>query len=89
MIGVFVLSGVVNAARYLAAVVTEFEQDCQDQTGFDLKRRLWKAAVIVFENAPDPQPWLDQLENAASSAGMRMTAILATFRSAERRVNSR
>ena len=81
------MSDVIHPARYLSAVVAEFHQDCETLTGFDLKRRLWKAAVLVLENTTDPAPYLDELERPALDAGLRMTAILATFRSAERRVN--
>ncbi len=38
----------------------------------------------MLENASDPVPWLDHLATLATGAGLRMTAVLTTFRSAER-----
>jgi hypothetical protein len=81
------MSNVYHPARYLAAVIAEFKEDCEELTGFELKQRLWKAAVVVIESTDNPASYLDQLEILACDAGLRLSAILATFRSAERRVN--
>ena len=72
-----------DAARYLSAVVAEYRAECA--TGFsndyDARRKLWHCAVVVFEVAENPEPWLDQLREL-SLGHVRPTQIETTIRSA-------
>lgn len=75
-----------NIDRYLRAVLDEYRDDCA--TGFPdeyaAKQALWKAAVIVWEVADDPQPWLDELRNLALDI-LKASRIEPTIQSARRK----
>lgn len=82
-----------NTDRYLAAVIEEFRQDCIG--GFDneykAKRSLWHTAVVVFEVADDPEPYLDEIRGIALDAWLRghyrPRQIEGTINSARRRAS--
>jgi hypothetical protein len=77
-----------NVDRYLTAVLDEYRETCA--AGFSdeyaAKQALWKAAVIVWEVADDPEPWLDQLRNIALGV-LKASRIEPTIYSARRRAS--
>lgn len=64
---------ITNTDRYIQAVINEFSGDCIN--GFDneyeAKKSLWHTAVVVFEVADDPDPWLDEIREIALDAFLR------------------
>lgn len=78
-----------NPSRYLDAVVEEYREDVISgfPNEYEAKRALWKTAVIIFETADNPDPWLDEIRDIALDV-IRPQRIAGTIRSAERRANS-
>lgn len=75
-----------NLGRYLGAVVEEYETTDFD-SDFEQRRALWKAAVVIYEQAgeDDAEPWLNRLRDASLGL-IKPTRIETTIRSAHRRV---
>lgn len=75
--------------RYLNAVIKEYAAEVGGgfTNDFEARKSLWYAAVIVFESAEDPKPWLDMLRNLSVDV-IKPGAIANAIRSAERRVAS-
>jgi hypothetical protein len=75
-----------NPDRYLTAVVDEYRETCA--AGFPdewaAKQVLWKAAVVVYEVADDPDPWLDELRAIALDV-LKPARVEGTLQSARRR----
>jgi hypothetical protein len=75
-----------NLDRYLAAIVDEYRETDAD-TDFEQRQALWRAAVIIWEQAGEDnaEPWLDQLREASLGL-VKPTRIESTIFSAHRRV---
>ncbi len=77
-----------NLYLYLSAVVGQFREAVTGSADeFEAKKALWKAAVVIFEVADDPRPWLDQLRMIAVNL-IKPNRIESTIRSAERKAMS-
>jgi hypothetical protein len=82
-----------NTDRYLSAVLDEFRDDCIEgfANEYEAKKSLWHTAVVVFEVADDPEPWLDELRDIALDAWerghYRPRQIEGTINSARRRAS--
>lgn len=80
--------------RYLTAVISEFRDDCLNgfTDEYDAKKSLWHTAVVVFEVADDPGPWLDEIRDIALDAFTRQhyrpRQIEGTISSARRKAES-
>lgn len=70
--------------RYLDAVVAEYEADSFDNV-WEAKKKLWKCAVIVWENDPKPEGRINQLRDLALDHGVKPTDIGTTIESARKR----
>jgi hypothetical protein len=75
-----------NIERYLTAVIAEYRDDCAGgfPDEYAAKTALWKAAVIVWEVASDPAPWIDELRLIALDV-LKASRIETTIQSARRR----
>src|SRR5262245_51021714 len=74
-----------NVDRYLAAIVDEYRETDAD-TDFEQRQALWRAAVIVYEQAGEnAEYWLDLLREASLGV-VKPSRIETTIFSARRRV---
>lgn len=78
-----------NPSRYLSAVVQEFRDDVADgfANEYEAKRALWKTAIIIFETADNPDPWLDEIRDIALDV-IKAQRIAQTISSARKRANT-
>jgi hypothetical protein len=79
------LSTIRNPDRYLVTVVDSYRDDCDQGFSDDwaAKQALWKAAVVVYETADDPEAWLDVLAAVATGvAGLKAGQVESTIKSA-------
>jgi hypothetical protein len=77
---------VSDVDRYLSVVVDEFRDNAQALTGFDLRKRLWKAAIVVCEATGRFEPWHVELATIAhEQGGLKASEVIATVKSARRK----
>jgi len=57
-----------NPDAYLAKTVVGYRDDCAAgfSDDFAAKGALWHVALVVYEIADDPAPWIDQLRAIAA-----------------------
>lgn len=75
--------------HYLHAVLDEFRADAATLTGFELKKKLWHACVVVLEVTGTQtrayEDWHLTLSDIAMKAGIRPSDIIRTVQSARAR----
>jgi hypothetical protein len=75
-----------DETAYLKAVMREFRRDTGLHKGYELRRRLWRSAVVVCEITPDGyRDWHLKLAELAYKAGLGEREVVTTILSARRK----
>lgn len=75
-----------NQDLYLRAVVDQFRGEAAELTGYELRKKLWRACVVVCEVTPeDYRDWHLTLCEIAFQAGVKPTEAITTVKSARRK----